>query len=89
MVAPQGFVSLCYVVLRHVGIDVATEVTRLLTLTEAANLLRRKPQTLRKWHCQGKGLTKAVQIEGRWFYDPADIQEYIEKCRKDSSVRAS
>ncbi len=54
------------------------EVTRdLLTTDETAFYLGLKPQTLRKWHCEGKGVIRPTYIGSKPMYKKAAVQELI------------
>ena len=55
---------------------------------EAARILVRPESTLRYWRCVGVG-PRWIKIEGRIFYDVADLVEYIERGRRTPSVRAN
>lgn len=49
----------------------------IVTTLEAANLLNRKPQTLRKWACLESGPIRPLRINGRLAWRLADIQALI------------
>lgn len=49
------------------GVDTAT----------AAYYLGRKPQTLRKWHCNGEGPLSPVIINGRLAWPVARLRELV------------
>ena len=49
-----------------------------LTTAQAAPLLNRKPQTLRKWACLENGPIKPIRINGRLGWRVADINNLIE-----------
>ena len=63
------------------------KVPDLITPKEAARILARPESTLRYWRCVGVG-PQWIKIEGRIFYDVADLVEYIERGRRRPSVRA-
>lgn len=63
----------------------AKEIEELLTLKEAADILRVKPATLRRWDLEGH--LKAVRIGtrkgvGDRRYRPEDIEAYIKRQKK-------
>nr|WP_143054646.1 helix-turn-helix domain-containing protein [Massilia timonae] len=45
--------------------------------TTAARLLRRTPQTLRKWACYEDGPLRPVRISGRLAWAVADIRRLL------------
>ncbi len=54
------------------------EVTRdLLTTDETAFYLGLKPQTLRKWHCEGKGAIRPTYIGKKPMYQKSAVQKLI------------
>lgn len=54
------------------------EVTRdLLTTDETAFYLGLKPQTLRKWHCEGKGVIRPTYIGSKPMYKKSAVQQLI------------
>ncbi len=63
------------------------KVPTLITPKEAARILVRPESTLRYWRCVGVG-PQWIKIEGRIFYDVANLVEYIERGRRRPSVRA-
>lgn len=50
---------------------------QVLPTTEAANLLNRKPQTLRKWACLENGPIRPIRINGRLAWRVADIRALL------------
>lgn len=55
-----------------------TEVTRdLLSTDETAFYLGLKPQTLRKWHCEGKGVIRPTYIGKKPMYHKSAVQQLI------------
>jgi hypothetical protein len=48
-----------------------------LTTAEAAALLNRKPQTLRKWHCLQNGPIRAWVINGRLMWPTGKLRELL------------
>lgn len=55
-----------------------TEVTRdLLTTDETAFYLGLKPQTLRKWHCEGSGVIRPIYIGSKPMYKKSAVQKLI------------
>ena len=63
------------------------KVPTLITPKEAARILVRPESTLRYWRCAGVG-PQWIKIEGRIFYDVANLVEYIQRGRRRPSVRA-
>lgn len=53
------------------------EDLRILSTKDAAELLNRRPQTLRKWACLG-GPIRPVRINGRLAWRLDDIKKLIE-----------
>lgn len=54
------------------------EVTRdLLTTDETAFYLGLKPQTLRKWHCEGNGIIRPTYIGKKPMYQKIAVQKLI------------
>ena len=60
----------------------------LVDTREAARLLRRPPDTLKRWRYEGVGPDWIV-IEGKVMYDVAVLLEYIRKNTRVGSVRAA
>ena len=60
----------------------------LVDTKEAARLLRRPPDTLKRWRYEGVGPDWIV-IEGKVMYDVAVLLEYIRKNTRVGSVRAA
>ena len=52
------------------------ETDRLLTETEAAEILSLKVSTLRRWRWAGEGM-KFLKIGAAVRYDPAELQHYL------------
>lgn len=50
----------------------------LLTTDEAATALRMRPQTLRRWACQGSGPIRPVKIGGRLAWKRESVLRLIE-----------
>lgn len=50
-----------------------------LTTAEAAHILHRKPQTLRRWACYGDGLISPVSVGRRLGWPVIEIAELISK----------
>ena len=48
-----------------------------LTTTEAATAINRKPQTLRKWACLENGPIRPVRIHGRLAWRVQDIEAVL------------
>ena len=57
---------------------------KLLTTREASEYLggRVAPKTLQEWRCARKG-PPWVSLNGRIFYKPEDLDDWIEENRKD------
>lgn len=56
----------------------------LVSTTELANLLKRKPQTIRMWLCNDRlpvGLVRPVSVNSRnyWFLD--DVRNYLKSLQ--------
>ena len=49
----------------------------ILTTEQAATLLNRKPQTLRRWSCLNDGPISPIRINGRLAWREADIQKLM------------
>jgi Helix-turn-helix domain len=63
-------------------------IPRLVSPREAAHILRRSPDTLKRWRYEGIG-PQYVEIEGRISYDVAVLLEFIRKNTRMPSVRAT
>lgn len=48
------------------------------TTNEAANILRVKPQTMRKWACFENGPVKPIRMNGRLLWPGADLQKCLQ-----------
>ena len=57
---------------------VAFGLTATLTTDEAAAVLNRRPQTLRKWACLENGPIRPVRINGRLGWRVSDLQALLE-----------
>lgn len=55
---------------------------------EAAKMLARPESTLRYWRCLGVG-PPWIKIEGRVLYDRNELLQYIQRSRRNPSVRAT
>lgn len=55
---------------------------------EAARLLGRPPDTLKRWRYEGVG-PDWIAIEGKVMYDVAVLLEYIQKNTRGGTVRAA
>ena len=64
------------------------EFPELIGTKEAAQLLRRPPETLKRWRYEGVGPDWIV-IEGKVMYDVAVLREYIRTNTRVGSVRAA
>lgn len=51
----------------------AVEVPAIVGTEQAAAMLNRSPQTLRKWACYGKGGIRPVRINGRLAWHTKDV----------------
>lgn len=58
------------------------EFPLLLKTADAARLLNRTPQTLRKWACLGEGGIIPLRINGRLAWRAQDILRLLEGKRK-------
>ena len=54
-----------------------TQLVEILTTNEAAAVIKRKPQTLRKWACLDNGPIRPVRINGRLAWRVTDLQKLI------------
>ena len=63
----------------RVQVHVALEhiVRPMLTTSEAAYYLNRKPQTLRIWACKDEGPIRPVRMYGRLGWRVSDIRRYL------------
>lgn len=52
----------------------------LLTVEEAASLLRVSKNTLNNWRCNGTSKLKYVKMGGAIRYRVVDVREYIKSC---------
>lgn len=65
--------------------DTATNTdTTYLTTAEAAELIRHRPQTLRKWRVTGRG-PAFIRLAGRVLYTPADLHAWLAAHRRQST----
>ncbi|QVN19567.1 DNA-binding protein [Burkholderia pyrrocinia] len=53
-----------------------------LPTDEAAAVINRKPQTLRKWACLENGPIRPVRINGRLAWKVSDLQSLLNGGRK-------
>jgi len=51
--------------------------TRLLTITDACSLMKVSKRTLQRW--RDEGFLTFSQINGKIFFEPSDIQLFLEK----------
>ncbi|WP_343654542.1 helix-turn-helix domain-containing protein [Paraburkholderia caribensis] len=56
----------------------ALGIEPVVTTDEAAAVINRKPQTLRKWACLENGPIRPVRINGRLAWRVADLRALIE-----------
>jgi hypothetical protein len=59
-----------------------SSLPQVLTTSEAAAAINRKPQTLRKWACLENGPIRPVRINGRLAWRIADLQALLEGGRQ-------
>lgn len=52
-------------------------VPEILPTNEAAPLINRAPQTLRKWACLNKGPIRPLRINGRLAWRVSDLQSLL------------
>ena len=62
--------------------------SRLLSTNEAANVLGRSANTLKRWRYEGIG-PEYVEMNRRVRYDSAVLEEYIRQNTRTPSVRAA
>lgn len=55
-----------------------TALPAILSTNDAANAINRKPQTLRKWACEGSGPVRPVRINGRLGWRVEDLRRLID-----------
>jgi len=53
-------------------------IKKCFSTTEAAELLLRKPQTLRVWAMKGKGPIRPIRIHGRLGWRKSDVQRLLD-----------
>lgn len=51
---------------------------KILSTKDAAEVLNRRPQTLRKWACLGTGPIRPVRINGRMGWRVEDLRRLID-----------
>lgn len=54
------------------------EIPQIVATSDAAKILNRQPQTLRKWACRGSGPIRPVRINGRLAWRVEDLRRLIE-----------
>lgn len=54
-----------------------TGTTITVNTAQAAELLNRKPYTLRRWACKGTGPIRPIRINGRLSWRLSDIQDLL------------
>lgn len=54
------------------------DLPQILTTADAATFLNRRPQTLRKWACEGSGAIQPIRINGRLGWRVDDLRRLIE-----------
>lgn len=57
------------------------ELPPIVNTAEAAASLGRKPQTLRRWACEGSGPIRPVRINGRLAWRVSELQALLEGKR--------
>jgi hypothetical protein len=57
--------------------ELARETRTLLSTTEAAFHLNRKPQTLREWACREHGPIRPVRVNGRLGWPVAELRKLL------------
>ena len=57
--------------------NVNLELSAVLSTNEAAQLLNRKPQTLRAWACLENGPIRPIRINGRLAWPVAQIRALL------------
>jgi hypothetical protein len=55
-----------------------------LPTEEAAPVVNRKPQTLRKWACLGCGPIQPIRINGRLHWRVSDLKKLLEGGQYDA-----
>lgn len=58
-------------------IDTPNNIQIILTTNEAAKVLNRQPQTLRKWACLECGPIRPIRINGRLAWRRSDLEGLI------------
>jgi hypothetical protein len=53
------------------------ELPRVVPTNQAATLINRRPQTLRKWACLNCGPIKPIRINGRLHWRLSDLQNLL------------
>jgi hypothetical protein len=53
------------------------EISEILSTSQAAEILNRKPQTLRKWACLENGPIRPVRVNGRLAWRVEDLRALI------------
>lgn len=53
------------------------EITEILSTSQAAEILNRKPQTLRKWACLENGPIKPLRVNGRLAWRVEDLRALL------------
>ena len=54
------------------------ELPAVLSTDEAAPVINRKPQTLRKWACTGTGPIQPLRIHGRLAWRVSDLRALLD-----------
>lgn len=57
--------------------NAGTSFPEILPTNEAAPLINRKPQTMRKWACLENGPIRPVRINGRLAWLVSDLQKLL------------
>jgi len=53
------------------------EITKILSTSQATEILNRKPQTLRKWACLENGPIKPLRVNGRLAWRVEDLRALL------------
>ena len=57
--------------------SIYTDLPEVLTTNQAAALINRNPQTLRKWACLKKGPILPIHIGGRLAWKVSDLEKLL------------
>lgn len=59
-----------------------------VTTAQAAEMVRRKPGTIRQWKLRGHLAPRGLDEHGKPLYDPADVYR-AEKLARDNALRTN